>query len=60
MNLRADSLALRLQPYGSFNDFGVRDDELAPSGKKRLLVYRQIYKNENFYHFYEENKPAWA
>lgn len=42
------------------NDFGLRDDELSQSQEKILLVYRQILKNENFYHFYEENKPAWA
>lgn len=41
-------------------DFGLRDDELSASKVKYFLAYRQIFKNENFYHFYEENKPAWA
>lgn len=41
-------------------DFCLRDDELVAASQKNILAYRQTFKNENFYHFYEENKPAWA
>lgn len=42
------------------SDFSLREDELSPSNSRNLIVYRQILKNENIYHLYEENKPAWA
>lgn len=31
-----------------------------PSEKKYYIVYLQKYKNSNYYHLYDENKPAWA
>lgn len=29
-------------------------------GERYLICYRQLYKNDNPYHHYEENKPAWV
>ncbi|MEO8374476.1 MAG: hypothetical protein ABI471_04570 [Sphingomonas bacterium] len=31
-----------------------------PGSKKFYILYLQEYKGSNYYHFYDENKPAWA
>lgn len=42
------------------SDFGYSVPALNPSNERFLICYRQRFKNENLYHIYEENKPAWA
>lgn len=42
------------------NDFAHKLPERFPGERKFYVAYLQEYKGSNYYHFYDENKPAWA
>jgi tRNA G10 N-methylase Trm11 len=40
-------------------DYSVGDSLQFPGDDKYYICYHQIYKNENPFHLYDENKPGW-
>lgn len=42
------------------SDLIIDDMDNETLGKRFFIAYRQRYKNDNIYHHYEENKPAWV
>lgn len=42
------------------NDSSVNSKERFPGERKFYISYLQEFKGANYYHFYDENKPAWA
>lgn len=42
------------------SDSGIEPSNYRNSDKRFIICYRQRLKNDNPYHHYEENKPAWV
>jgi len=41
-------------------DSDIRKDSKFPDDRKLFIIYEQLYKNENPYHWFDENKPGWV
>ncbi|PKP92141.1 MAG: hypothetical protein CVT77_09995 [Alphaproteobacteria bacterium HGW-Alphaproteobacteria-16] len=51
---------LKMVTFWIVSDSIISDRYDETLGERHLICYRQLYKNDNAYHNYEENKPAWV